>query len=155
MKHAAEAARFIADFERAQWHDQAIWFVRSKRDLAAHGVPEWETLRKSAAQIKSHTMGQLADYLEQFEAQASALGAIVHWARDTQEHNKIVLQILQQHQVRRWSRVSRCSRKSVDSMNISNSRKSMQQAILPLDLLDVRALANDDGIGRFGPGVGR
>ncbi|MEO2048443.1 MAG: lactate utilization protein B [Pirellulales bacterium] len=101
MKHAAEAARFIADTERAQWHDQAIWFVRSKRDLAAHGVPEWETLRETAAQIKSHTMGQLAGYLEQFEKQASALGAIVHWAQDAQEHNKIVQQILEQHQVRR------------------------------------------------------
>ncbi len=100
MKHAQAAAEFIADPERAHWHDQALWFVRAKRDKAAQAVPEWEQLRQVASQIKAHTMGQLADYLEQFDARASALGVVVHWARDAGEHNRIVLQILQQHQVR-------------------------------------------------------
>ncbi len=101
MKHAVEAARFIANGERAHWHDQALWFVRAKRDKAAEVVPEWELLRRKAAQIKAHTMGQLADYLEQFESRASGLGTVVHWARDTEEHNRIVHEILQQRQVGR------------------------------------------------------
>ena len=101
MKHAQAATEFIADHERAHWHDQALWFVRAKRDKAAQAVPEWELLRQKAAQIKSHTMGQLADYLEQFETRASELGMVVHWARDAQEHNRIVHEILQQRQVRR------------------------------------------------------
>ena len=41
----------------------------------------------------------LADYLEQFETNATRLGAHVHWARDAAEHNQIVLGILQHHGV--------------------------------------------------------
>src|SRR5260221_2960085 len=97
MNHATLAADFVADDERAHWHDTALWFVRAKRDKAAHSLPEWETLRETASAIKAHTMSRLADYLEQFEAQATKLGAKVHWAKDAVEHNKIVLDILEQH----------------------------------------------------------
>jgi L-lactate dehydrogenase complex protein LldF len=88
--HAALAARFIADEERAHWHDQALWFVRVKRDQAAQAIPEWEALRERAAQVKAHVRARLADYLEQFEREATARGAKVHWARDADEHNRIV-----------------------------------------------------------------
>ena len=101
MPHAALAAEFVADRDRAHWHDQALWFVRSKRDKAAHTLPEWELLRETAAQIKAHTVSHLADYLEQFAAQAERLGAKVHWARQAAEHNEIVLGILRQHAVKR------------------------------------------------------
>jgi len=101
MTHATLAADFIHDQERAQWHDGTLWFVRSKRDKAANTLPEWETLRETAAQIKAHTMSRLADYLEQFEAQATRLGVKVHWAADAAEHNRIVLEILSQHGVRK------------------------------------------------------
>ncbi|MHB0959196.1 MAG: lactate utilization protein B [Pirellulaceae bacterium] len=99
--HAVDAALFIQDQERTHWHDQALWFVRAKRDKAAHGVPEWETLRAVAGQVKRHTLARLADYLEQFEQQAIRRGIQVHWARDAEEHNRIVLEILSRHQVRR------------------------------------------------------
>ncbi len=97
--HAGLAARFVADAERTHWHDQALWFVRMKRDKAAQSLPEWETLREKAAAIKAHTMARLADYLEEFERRATALGATVHWARDAAEHNAIVLSILESHAV--------------------------------------------------------
>ncbi|OYV91925.1 MAG: 4Fe-4S ferredoxin [Planctomycetia bacterium 21-64-5] len=101
MSHATLAAEFVANLPRAQWHDQALWFVRSKRDKAAHTLPEWELLRETAAQIKAHTVSHLADYLEQFAEQAERLGAKVHWARHAAEHNEIVLGILQSHDVKR------------------------------------------------------
>lgn len=97
--HPKEAAEFVANHERAKWHDQALWFVRAKRDKAAQTLPEWETLRQTASQIKMHTVSRLADYLKQFEENAQKLGAHVHWARDGAEHNQIVLDILQQHSV--------------------------------------------------------
>ena len=68
--------------------------MRLKRDREAHGVPEWEALREAAAGIKAHTMGRLAEYLEEFERNAMRNGAVVHWARDAAEHNRIVLEIL-------------------------------------------------------------
>lgn len=97
--HPAAAAKFIANAERTQWHDQALWFVRAKRDKAARSLPEWEQLRETASQIKAHTLARLPEYLEQFEQNAVRLGAQVHWARDGAEHNQIVLAILQQHGV--------------------------------------------------------
>src|SRR5947209_17955416 len=101
MSHPELAAEFVRNRPRAEWHDQALWFVRVKRDRAAGQVPEWEWLRETASQIKAHTLAHLGDYLEQFEYHALSLGAHVHWARDAAEHNRIVLDILQQHQVRR------------------------------------------------------
>ncbi len=94
MNHAPLAAEFVKDRPRAQWHDATLWFVRAKRDKAAQSLPEWETLRDCAAQIKAHTQYRLADYLEQFEREATKRGAVVHWARDAAEHNKIVLGLL-------------------------------------------------------------
>jgi L-lactate dehydrogenase complex protein LldF len=100
-KHPELAAAFVANRPRAHWHDQALWFVRSKRDLATKQLPEWEWLRETASRVKGHTLANLADYLEQFEANATRLGAQVHWARDAAEHNQIVLGILQRHGVKR------------------------------------------------------
>lgn len=101
MDHPTAAAEFIANTSRVRWHDTAVWFARTKRDKATHSVPEWETLRELASQIKLHTMSRLDEYLEQFEANATRLGAQVHWARDVAEHNKIVAGILQRHGVTR------------------------------------------------------
>ena len=99
--HPEEASLFIANGERARWHDQTLWFVRSKRDKAASTIPEWEELRESASQIKKHTLANLADFLEQFEANAQRHGIQVHWAKDAAEHNQIVLSILQRHDVKK------------------------------------------------------
>ena len=99
--HPALANIFTSNPDRAHWHDGALWFVRQKRDRQAASIPEWETLRSLAAQIKTHTLANLGDYLEQFEKQATALGAVVHWAADAKEHNEIVLKILQDNQVKR------------------------------------------------------
>jgi len=101
MGHPENASKFTRNIERTHWHDQALWFVREKRDRAARSVPEWEELREQAAKIKSHTMAHLDRYLEQFESNARDKGIHVHWAEDAVAHNRIVLQILQDHQVTR------------------------------------------------------
>ncbi len=93
-EHSKLANQFVANEERAHWHDGALWFVRQKRDRQASSLPEWEVLRSLASQIKTHTLANLPRYLEQFEMQAQKLGAIVHWASDAKEHNEIVHQIL-------------------------------------------------------------
>jgi L-lactate dehydrogenase complex protein LldF len=100
MNHPDTAAVFVADDARAHWHDQALWFVRAKRDRAARSLPEWELLRETAGRIKTHMISRLADYLEQFAEQAARRGAVVHWARDAAEHNQIVLDILRRHGAR-------------------------------------------------------
>ncbi len=93
MDHAILAADFVANDERAHWHDQALWFVRAKRDRSAQALPEWELIREKAAAVKRHTISRLADYLEEFERNTTKLGAKVHWARDAKEHNENEMQI--------------------------------------------------------------
>ncbi|WP_243337931.1 lactate utilization protein B [Anaeromyxobacter soli] len=99
--HAQRAAAFLRDEPHVHWHDQAVWFVRAKRDRAASAVPEWERLREVASRIKAHTQSRLADYLEEFERNATAAGAVVHWARDADEHNAIVHRLLAERGVTR------------------------------------------------------
>ncbi len=101
--HPAAAAGFLIDAERAAWHDQSLWFMRQKRD-AGSAIPEWESLRLAGQALKTHAMSRLADLLEEFERRATANGVQVHWARDAQAHNEIVLGILRSAGVTRVSK---------------------------------------------------
>ena len=94
IDHAGAAADFLAAPEHAAFHDKRLWELRGKRDAEVHAIPEWEQLRDLASAIKAHTLSHLADYLEQFERAATANGAVVHWARDAAEHNRIVHELL-------------------------------------------------------------
>ena len=100
-QHAKKAEAFISNEARTNWHDESLWMVRSKRDKAAHAIPEWEQLRELASQIKNNALSNLDTYLEQFEANARRNGVQVHWAVDAAEHNRIVHQILSSHGVER------------------------------------------------------
>ena len=101
LKHAEAAAQFINDEPRTDWHDETLWFVRQKRDKAAHGLPEWEQLREWASQIKDHTLSNLDNYLLEFETKAKQNGVNVHWAADAEEHNRIIYNIIAQHKIQK------------------------------------------------------
>jgi len=95
--HAARANEFNKDEDRVEWHDKTLWMVREKRDRAAWQIPEWEQLREAASAIKSHTLANLCRFLVEFEAALIRNGVTVHWAEDAEEHNKIVLSIIQKN----------------------------------------------------------
>ncbi|UAL41581.1 lactate utilization protein [Shewanella inventionis] len=99
--HSHKADIFCRDETRVDWHSKALWLLREKRDRAAASIPEWEQLRQLGSELKLHTLTHLTDYLQQFEQQCQANGIVVHWAKDGQEHNQIVLNILAKHQVKR------------------------------------------------------
>ncbi len=99
--HSLSAEIFNLDEPRVDWHDQSLWFVRHKRDLAAEKVKGWEELRSLASEIKSHTLSKIDEYLIQFEEQAKKNNIKVHWADNANEHNKIVLEILQSHNAKK------------------------------------------------------
>ena len=99
--HAALADKFNQDEARVNWHDETLWFVRQKRDKAAHGIEKWEAIREAASQIKHNVLSNLDTYLIQFEEQAKKNGITVHWAANGEEHNKIVHSIFQQHGVQK------------------------------------------------------
>ena len=95
MTHPEQAAEFLKDAQKAKWHDETLWFVRDKRDKVSKGIPEWEQLRELASGIKDNVLANLASYLEEFERNARKNGIFVHWAADSEEHNRLVLEILQ------------------------------------------------------------
>ncbi|RIW14082.1 lactate utilization protein [Algoriphagus lacus] len=95
MSHPENATEFLKDQAKAKWHDETLWFVRDKRDRISKTIPEWEQLRELASQIKDNVLANLGSYLEDFERNAQKNGIIVHWAEDGEEHNRIVLEILQ------------------------------------------------------------
>jgi L-lactate dehydrogenase complex protein LldF len=100
MGHVERAREFVADAERTRWHDQAVWFVRTKRDQAADGVPDWEALRTRASAVKRFALSRLPELWREFESKAEAAGAVVHWARDAAEHNDIIATLLGERRIR-------------------------------------------------------
>src|SRR3954454_4647091 len=70
--------------------------IRAKRAAVVGELPDWEELRDAGSAIKADVLARLPELLEQFEDQAVARGGIVHWARDADEANAIVVDIVRQ-----------------------------------------------------------
>jgi L-lactate dehydrogenase complex protein LldF len=100
LVHSEAATLFNKDVERVDWHDETLWFVREKRDKAAHQIADWEVLRETASQIKNNVLSNMHHYLLEFELNALKNGIIIHWAADALEHNKIVHSILKKQGVK-------------------------------------------------------
>jgi len=61
-----------------------------KRRNAVDALPEFEALRQTAIDIKSHSLLNLDQYLIQFEQQVQASGGQVHWAETPTQATQIV-----------------------------------------------------------------
>ena len=95
-----EAARSaLANTQQRKNLRHATHTIRGKRERVVAEVPEWEALRVAGAQAKDEALTHLGDYLEQLEASLTSNGATVHWARDAQEANRIVLDIVRSKEV--------------------------------------------------------
>lgn len=64
-----------------------------KRAQQAAALPEFETLREEAKNLKNHILENLDHYLERYEAAVTKAGGQVHWARDAQEARAVILDI--------------------------------------------------------------
>lgn len=58
-----------------------------------------EEARKRASEIKHHTILNLKKYLLEFEKNFTNNGGIIHWAKDSDEANKIVIDILNNEKI--------------------------------------------------------
>ena len=67
--------------------------IRTKRAAAVAELPDWQHLRAAGEAIKDDVLSKLDVYLEQLEASVTARGGVVHWARDADEANAIVLRL--------------------------------------------------------------
>lgn len=71
------------------------------RARAIAELPDFERFREAAAQIRERVLAHLDVYLEEFEKNATARGAEVHWAATHQEAARIVCEIARRHGVRK------------------------------------------------------
>jgi L-lactate dehydrogenase complex protein LldF len=68
--------------------------IRAKRARVVGEVDDWEQLRVAGEAIKTATMARLDEHLVALEAAVTARGGVVHWARDANEANRIVTDIV-------------------------------------------------------------
>ncbi|HEV7820191.1 MAG TPA: LUD domain-containing protein, partial [Burkholderiales bacterium] len=75
-------------------------FVKGRADRMAE-VGIFEELRTHAAAIRDRALNNLDIYLEEFEKNATARGAVVHWAETTADVNRIVCELAAKYGVKK------------------------------------------------------
>ena len=88
------AKGLLADTQLRKNVRHATTVIQNKRKQVVNELPDWQELRESARQIKDHTLRHLAHYLEQFEANCTRAGGVVHWARDAAEARDLAIQLV-------------------------------------------------------------
>jgi L-lactate dehydrogenase complex protein LldF len=91
------AKKLLANTQLRRNVRRATDVIRNKRAIVVNEMPDWEALRDSAQQIKQDVLRHLDTYLEQFEKACTAAGGKVHWARDADEANRIIVDIIRGH----------------------------------------------------------
>ena len=71
---------------------QDVFFA--KRKALVEQVPDWEEFREEAAQIRDHVLKNLDYYINQFAENAEKAGAHVYFAKDADEANGYVMDIV-------------------------------------------------------------
>ncbi len=115
--------------------------IRGKRAKVVGEMPDWEQLRDSGHEIKQHVMRHLDFYLEQFEKNCSAAGGTVHWARDADEANAIIVGLVQAQQAKEVIKV-----KTMTSDEIRLNAALEKAGIIPYetDLADLIVQLGED-----------
>ena len=72
--------------------DVPAGFVAGRQRARAE-LPEFDRLRRTARDIRDHTLAHLDVYLETFEANATKAGSEVHWASSGDDACRIILDI--------------------------------------------------------------
>jgi L-lactate dehydrogenase complex protein LldF len=91
FKANARAALADANIQQAM-RTTGTGFV-GKRAKAREALPEFDSLRDAARDMKNHTLAHLDLYLERYEEKVVENGGHVHWAEDAAAARKIVLDI--------------------------------------------------------------
>ena len=91
---AARAAMGDAQLRNNVRHATNV--IQAKRARVVDEMPDWQALREAGKQIRQHTMLHLDVYLEQFEANCTRAGGVVHWARNAAEASRIVVELVKQ-----------------------------------------------------------
>ena len=75
-------------------------FVKGRADRVAE-LPNFPEIRDAAAEIRDRAVRNLDHYLEEFERNATARGAVVHWAETAADVNRIVCELAARYEVKK------------------------------------------------------
>ena len=110
----AAARTALADQQLRENLGRATATIRDKRLRAIAEMPDWDELRHAGAAIKDDVLARLPELLEQLEANVVAAGGVVHWARDADEANAIVVDIARGHGVREIVKVKSMATQEIE-----------------------------------------
>ena len=85
--------------------DRTTGNAEKKRAAAVAAFPQFEAGRDLGQRIKDHVVANLDHYLLEFERNATASGAKVHWAATAEEASRIVVDLCKQANAKRVTRV--------------------------------------------------
>jgi L-lactate dehydrogenase complex protein LldF len=88
------ARRELANGQLRRNLGHATATIRAKRAAVVGEVPDWQALREAGSAIKTDVMARLPELLEELERNVTARGGVVHWARDADEANRIVIDLV-------------------------------------------------------------
>ena len=91
---AENASRSVTNTQLRRNLRNATTTIRNRRAGLVAETPDWQELRHAGAAIKDDVLHHLDHYLTEFERNATAKGAQVHWARDATEANTIVADLI-------------------------------------------------------------
>lgn len=73
------ARRELANAQLRASLGHATHTIRSKRAAVVAELPDWEELREVGSVLKQQVLARLPELLEQFEANFTARGGVIHW----------------------------------------------------------------------------
>jgi L-lactate dehydrogenase complex protein LldF len=93
------ARRALADTQLRHNLGHATHTIRAKRAAVVGEMPDWEELREAGRALKERLIRHLDSYLTELEAAVQRAGGTVHWARDAEECNRVVGDLVAAHGV--------------------------------------------------------
>lgn len=122
----------------AALHDKKLQSVLNRSALglsnarvAAMGAIDGPLLRDQTRQMKEYVLRNLPDLLEQFEANVIENGGHVHWAKDADEANQIVMNIAREKSARK---VVKSKSMVTEEIHLNKALESSGMDVIETDL---------------------
>jgi L-lactate dehydrogenase complex protein LldF len=115
--------------------------IRAKRARVVAELDDWEELREAGRAIKADVLARLGEYLLQFETAVVAAGGHVHWARDADEANRIVVDVVRAHGAREVVKVKSIT---TDEIGLNRALRAVGIDALETDFAELILQLDDD-----------
>jgi L-lactate dehydrogenase complex protein LldF len=130
----ASAKRELANTQLRRNLHKATHTLRAKSAEVVSEMPDWQELREAGRALKERALRHLDIYLLELEAAVQRAGGHVHWARDAQEANAIVTQLVAEHGARKVIKVKSLT---TDEIKLNRALEASGIAAIETDLAEL------------------